>query len=102
VDRMSRFSPDHRRALIMLVDIPCGCTEDLLGAHGVPANLVAELVKAKPVTAQPMVMTVAGHMITVTRIKSRTRAGRRLSVVSNMPASSFAAPTSFAAALVVG
>ena len=43
--RSRRPKPDRRHALELLVSCPDGCSEVLMAAHGVPAPLLAELVR---------------------------------------------------------
>ena len=69
--------PDRRHALELLASCPDGCSEALMAAHGVPAPLLAELVR-DGLAAELAGRVVAGeHTIELTRVRI-TAAGRAL------------------------
>jgi hypothetical protein len=74
--RSRRPKPDRRRALELLASCPDGCSEVLMAAHGVPAPLLAELVRDGLAAELAGRVVAGGHTIEVTRVRI-TEAGRR-------------------------
>jgi hypothetical protein len=68
--------PDRRRALELLASCPDGCSEVLMAAHGVPAPLLAELVRDGLAAELARRVVAGGRTLNVARVKI-TEAGRR-------------------------
>lgn len=74
--RSRRPNPDRRRALELLASCPDGCSELLLAAHGVPAPLLAELVRDGLAAELAGRVVAGGDTLNVARVRI-TEAGRR-------------------------
>jgi hypothetical protein len=68
--------PDRRHALELLASCPDGCSEVLMAAHGVPAPLLAELVRDGLAATHDERVMAGGRLLQVARVKI-TDAGRR-------------------------
>ena len=58
----------HRRALELLAAAPAGCTEALLQAHGISAEVIAVLRRSGWATANTRPMQVGRRTISVTTL----------------------------------
>ena len=70
------ISAEQRRALRLLAGSPLGCTEAILLAHGLKAELLALLVRDGLATTQPGTMRAGGRQIEVVWVMI-TDAGQR-------------------------
>ena len=68
--------PDRRHALELLASCPDGCSEVLMAAHGVPAPLLAELVRDGLAAELAGHVVAGGRTLNVARVRI-TDAGRR-------------------------
>jgi hypothetical protein len=68
--------PDRRRALELLAGSRDGVAETILLAHGFTVDMLADLVRAGPVTAKIERMVVGGRPMEVVRVRI-TDAGRQ-------------------------
>jgi hypothetical protein len=73
-----------RRALKLLADSTEGCTETLLLAHGVAAEIISALVRTGLARATTGTMMAGGRLVDVTRLRI-TDAGRQAWAVRTRP-----------------
>jgi hypothetical protein len=68
--------PDRRRAMELLASCPEGCTEAIMLAHGIPVDLMVELVRAGLATATAQRVKAGLDTAEVATLRI-TEAGRR-------------------------
>jgi hypothetical protein len=77
LNRKRHPHPNRRRALELLAPCRDGCTEALMLAHAFSIDMMVELIRAGPATAQAERMVASGRTFEVARLQI-TEAGRRV------------------------
>jgi hypothetical protein len=66
--RSRDLSGEQRRALEILAGSPLGCTEQILRVHGFTVKLLARIVRAGFVTANPEIVKAGGRTLSMLRL----------------------------------